>query len=79
MKIGVFRTDDDFESALKKALKAADWEKHVRGRVFIKPNLCSKNYIPGAVTNPQVLFHLVSLLRDRVEEVIVGESNGYNY
>ena len=79
VKIGVFRTDNGLESALKEALKAADWDKHVQGKVFIKPNLCSKNYIPGAVTNPQVLFHLVSLLRDRAEEVVVGESNGYNY
>ncbi|UCC58940.1 MAG: DUF362 domain-containing protein [Candidatus Bathyarchaeum sp.] len=79
VKIGVFRTDNDLESALKEALKAADWERHVQGKVFIKPNLCSKLYIPGAVTNPKVLLHLVSLLRDRVEEVIVGESNGYNY
>jgi uncharacterized protein (DUF362 family) len=79
VKIGVFRTDDGLESTLRKALKAADWERYVRGKVFVKPNLCSKNYIPGAVTNPQVLFHLVSLLRDRVDEVIVGESDGYNY
>ena len=79
VKIGVFRTDNGLESALKEALKAADWGKYVRGKVFIKPNLCSKYYIPGAVTNPQVLFHLVSLLRDRAEEVVVGESNGYNY
>ena len=67
------------ESALKKALNAANWTKHIRGKVFIKPNLCSKYYIRGAVTNPYVLFHLVSLLRDRAEEVVVGESNGYNY
>jgi len=79
LKMGLFRTDDDLESALRAALKAADWSKHVRGKVFIKPNLCSKNYIRGAVTNPHLLFHLVSILRDRAEEVIVGESNGYNY
>jgi len=79
VKVGVFRTDNGLESALREVLKAADWNKHVRGKVFIKPNLCSTEYIPGAVTNPQVLFHLVSLLRDRAEEVVVGESNGYNY
>jgi uncharacterized protein (DUF362 family) len=79
LNIGIFRTDDDLESALKEAMKAADWTKHIRGRVFIKPNLCSKHYIRGAVTNPQVLFHLVSILRNRAEEVVVGESNGYNY
>lgn len=41
--------------------------------------MCSKNYIRGAVTNPQLLFHLINILRDKAEEVIVGESNGYNY
>jgi uncharacterized protein (DUF362 family) len=79
VKIGVFKTDNGIEYALKEALKAADWTKHIRGKVFLKPNLCSKYYIPGAVTNPQVLFHLVSLLRDRAEEIVVGESDGYNY
>ncbi|PVX24566.1 MAG: hypothetical protein CW691_07210, partial [Candidatus Bathyarchaeum sp.] len=79
VKVGIFRTDNGLEDALKKALKATDWEKHVQGKVIIKPNLCSKNYIPGAVTTPELLFNVVSILRDRVEEVIVGESNGYNY
>ena len=79
VSIGAFKTDDGIESALKEALKAAEWTKHVKGKVFVKPNLCSKHYIRGAVTSPSVLFHLVSLLRDRAEEVIVGESNGYNY
>jgi uncharacterized protein (DUF362 family) len=79
VKMGVFRTDDDLKSGLREALKAADWTKHIRGKVVIKPNLCSKHYIRGAVTNPQLLFHLVSILRDRAEEVVVGESNGYNY
>jgi uncharacterized protein (DUF362 family) len=79
IKMGIFRTDADLESALREALEAADWTKHIRGKVFIKPNLCSKHYIRGAVTNPQVLFQLVNILRDRAEEVVVGESNGYNY
>jgi uncharacterized protein (DUF362 family) len=79
VKIAVFKTDNGLEDAMKDAMKAVEWERHVKGKVFIKPNLCSKNYIQGAVTNPQVLFYMVGLLRDRVEEVIVGESNGYNY
>ncbi len=79
VKIGIFKTDNDLESALRKALRAADWEKHVHGKVFIKPNLCSKMYIQGAVTNPLLLFHLIRVLRDKATEVVVGESNGYNY
>lgn len=78
-KIGIFKTDENLESALKKALEAVDWTKHIKGKVFIKPNLCSKYYIRGAVTNPKLLYHLVKILRDKTEEVIVGESNGYNY
>jgi len=79
VKIGVFRTRDSLEHALRNALNATEWDKHIHGKVFIKPNLCAKEYIPGAVTNPQILFHLVGLLRDKVEEVVVGESDGYNY
>lgn len=79
VKIGVFRTSDSLEHAIRNALNAAEWDKHVRGKVFIKPNLCAKEYIPGAVTNPQTLFHLIGLIRDKVEEVIVGESDGFNY
>ena len=79
VKIGIFRTKDSLEQALGNALKAAEWEKHIQGKVLLKPNVCAEDYIPGAVTNPQTLFHLVSLLRDKVEEVVVGESDGYNY
>jgi uncharacterized protein (DUF362 family) len=79
VKVGVFKTGEGLNQALKSALNAAEWNKHVRGKVFLKPNLCAVEYIPGAVTNPEVLFHLVSLLRDRVAEVTVGESDGYNY
>jgi uncharacterized protein (DUF362 family) len=79
VKIGVFKTSDSLENALINSLNAAEWDRHIQGKVFIKPNLCAKDYIPGAVTNPQTLFHIVSLLRDKVEEVVVGESDGYNY
>jgi uncharacterized protein (DUF362 family) len=79
VKVGAFKTNNGLEEALKNTLSAANWNKHIRGRVFLKPNLCAKKYIPGAVTNPQLLFHLVNLLRDRVEDVLVGESDGYNY
>ena len=79
MKVGVFRTSEGLDQALRSALNAAEWHKQIRGKVFLKPNLCAPKYIPGAVTNPELLFHLVSLLRDKVEEVLVGESDGYNY
>jgi len=79
VKVAVFRTHSNLEKAVQNALEAADWSKHIKGRVFIKPNICSCEFISGAVTNPELLFYLVSFLRDKVDEVIVGESNGYNY
>jgi uncharacterized protein (DUF362 family) len=36
-------------------------------------------YVPGVVTDPELLHELVGLLRDGAEEVVVGESNGFNY
>ncbi|MEM3640438.1 MAG: DUF362 domain-containing protein [Candidatus Bathyarchaeia archaeon] len=49
------------------------------GQVLIKPNMCAAKYIPGAVTSPLIIYNLVKLLRETAEEVIVGESDGYNY
>lgn len=50
-----------------------------RGKIVIKPNICTPQYVPGAVTSPLILHSLVELLRETAEEVIVGESDGYNY
>jgi uncharacterized protein (DUF362 family) len=36
-------------------------------------------YLPGVVTCPKLLGKLVGLLRDGASEVVVGESNGFNY
>jgi uncharacterized protein (DUF362 family) len=45
----------------------------------VKPNISHPEYVPGVVTSPALISELVSLLRDDNREVIVGESNGYNY
>jgi uncharacterized protein (DUF362 family) len=47
--------------------------------VFVKPNMSHPEYVPGVVTNPALISEVVGLLRDSVEEVVVGESNGFNY
>ncbi|MCL1971038.1 MAG: DUF362 domain-containing protein [Candidatus Bathyarchaeota archaeon] len=48
-------------------------------RVFVKPNLSHPQYLPGVVTDPVLTGELIGLLRDRNCEVIVGESDGFNY
>jgi uncharacterized protein (DUF362 family) len=62
-------------------LKAAVSDARLRGKrkIFVKPNMSHPEYVPGVVTDPALLQELVSLLRDGAEEVIVGESDGFNY
>jgi uncharacterized protein (DUF362 family) len=36
-------------------------------------------YVPGVVTSPALIREVVGLLRDGNAEVVVGESNGFNY
>ena len=75
--VKIFRT----QNGISKILKNAVADSGIRGikTVFIKPNMSHPEYLPGVVTCPQLLGELVGLLRDGASEVIVGESNGFNY
>jgi len=75
--VTISRTRDSISEILKQAVKDAG----VRGkrRIFVKPNLSHPEYVPGVVTSPALTHELVSLLRDEAEEVVVGESDGFNY
>jgi uncharacterized protein (DUF362 family) len=75
--VKIFRVPDSISEILKQAVKDAG----LRGkrRIFVKPNLSHPEYVPGVVTNPALTYELVSLLRDCAEEVVVGESDGFNY
>lgn len=46
--------------------------------IFIKPNFTFPFYKEGITTNPLVLQHLLGLLKDKADRVIVGESDGGN-
>jgi uncharacterized protein (DUF362 family) len=76
-KIKISRAGEDIRGIIKEAVANAN----LRGkeRIFIKPNLSHPEYLPGVVTNPILVQELVGLLRDGNSEVIVGESNGFNY
>jgi uncharacterized protein (DUF362 family) len=75
--VKIYRAGEDVSDIIKEAVANAN----LRGkkRVFIKPNLSHPEYLPGVVTNPEVMAQVVGLLRDGNSEVIVGESNGFNY
>lgn len=67
----------DLAEKLEEVLREIGFK--AKGKVLIKPNICMPKYVPGAVTNPKVIHQLVKLFRRTAEEVIVGESDGYNY
>ena len=75
--VTIFRARDSISEILTQAVKDAG----VRGkrRIFVKPNLSHPEYVPGVVTSPALTHELVSLLRNEAEEVVVGESDGFNY
>ncbi|MEM2081870.1 MAG: DUF362 domain-containing protein [Candidatus Bathyarchaeia archaeon] len=75
--VKIFKANEGINEILKQAVK--DAQLSGKQRIFIKPNLSHPEYVPGVVTNPTLAYELVSLLRNQAEEVIVGESDGFNY
>lgn len=76
-RIAITHVSDSIAESIAEALK--DFSFRGKRRIFIKPNMSDPNYLPGVVTTPQLVYEVVSRLRNSAEEVIVGESNGYNY
>jgi len=75
--VKIYKVEEDTAEILKEAVKNA--ELHGKQRIFVKPNMSHPEYLPGVVTCPELISELVGLLRDDNNEVIVGESNGFNY
>ncbi len=75
--VKIFRAKDDISDIVKETV--ANSGLHGKHKIFIKPNLSHPEYLPGVVTSPELMKQLVGLLRDGNSEVIVGESNGFNY
>ena len=75
--VKIQRATDDIAGILKEAVRSSG----LRGKkkIYIKPNMSHPEYVPGVVTNPKLIHDLVGLLRDGASEVVVGESNGFNY
>lgn len=78
-KVLILRVEnaDNLEEAVREAVRFTGFR--AKGTVIVKPNICMVKYYPGAVTNPGLIMSLVGVIRDSAEEVIVGESDGYNY
>jgi uncharacterized protein (DUF362 family) len=75
--VKIFRAEDDISAIIEKAV--ADSGLSGKSKIFVKPNLSHPEYLPGVVTSPELIKQVVGLLRDGNNEVVVGESNGFNY
>ncbi|MCW4004999.1 MAG: DUF362 domain-containing protein [Candidatus Bathyarchaeota archaeon] len=76
--VRIYKTKEHSVSdILQQAVKDAQLQG--KQRIFIKPNLSHPEYLPGVVTDPKLTEELIGLLRDKASEVVVGESNGFNY
>lgn len=71
----------DIHQNINDGLKYINWDKIVANNstVFIKPNFTYPFYKPGITTSPIILRELLGLIKDRVDRVIVGESDGGNH
>jgi len=70
----------DLEQDLRESLEFVGWTDTVRSdsRVFIKPNFTYPYYKEGVTTSPEVLRALCGVLKDRCDQVVIGESDGGN-
>jgi len=75
--VKIHRVKENTAEILKEAVKNS--ALHGKQRIFVKPNMSHPEYLPGVVTCPELISELVALLRNDNSEVIVGESNGFNY
>lgn len=75
--VKIYRAKGDCTDIVRQAV--ADSGLQGKRKIFIKPNLSHPEYVEGVVTSPQLMSELIGLLRDGNSEVVVGESNGFNY
>ncbi|MDI9633242.1 MAG: DUF362 domain-containing protein [Methanolinea sp.] len=66
---------------IEDALAFIQWKNIIKNDdiVFVKPNFTFPFYKEGITTNPELLRHLLGLLKDHAARVIVGESDGGNH
>ena len=75
------KVDGELESNLLRGLKFINWKEYVKkdSVVFVKPNFTFPNYKEGVTTNPELLKCLLGIIKNRSNNIILGESNGGNH
>ncbi|NQE44608.1 hypothetical protein C5S31_01125, partial [ANME-1 cluster archaeon GoMg2] len=66
---------------LLNGLESINWKNQVKtdSTVFIKPNFTFPYYKEGITTSPELLRNLLEIIKDRADNVIIGESDGGNH
>ena len=72
---------EDLKEDIEKGLEFIKWKKEVKkdSTVFVKPNFTYPYYKEGITTSPELIKYLLEILKDRADNVILGESNGGNH
>ena len=77
----ITQVDNSLKDKLSEGLEFIDWKTQVKtdSTIFIKPNFTFPYYKEGITTTPELLKSLLEIIKDRADNVIVGESDGGNY
>ena len=75
------KIEEDLREKMLAGLEWIGWEEIVKpdSTVFVKPNIMWREYLPGVNTTPEFLNTLLSILKDRCDQLIVGESSAATY
>lgn len=71
----------DLKDDIKKSLEFIKWKDYVKSdsTIFIKPNFTYPYYKEGVTTSPELIKSFLEILKDRADNVILGESDGGNH
>jgi uncharacterized protein (DUF362 family) len=71
---------DNLKEDIKKILEFINWKNQLKtdSKVFVKPNFTFPYYKEGITTSPELLRNLLEIIKNRADNVILGESNGGN-
>lgn len=71
----------DLKDDIKKSLEFIKWKDRVKSdsTIFIKPNFTYPYYKEGVTTSPDLIKSFLEILKDRTDNVILGESDGGNH
>lgn len=73
----VSKENGKLRMVLQEGLDFIDWKRFAKkdSTVFLKPNFTFPRYKEGVTTRPELLRCLLEILKDRCDQVIIGESD----